>query len=268
MSSKELAKKIRIHSLKMTSRSKSAHIGSALSIADILAVLYNDFLNVDPHNPRASNRDRFILSKGHAGVALYATLAEKGFFNPKLMETYYQNGSNFNGHVNKGIPGVEFSTGSLGHGLSVGTGIALGAKMDKKKYNTVVLLSDGECNEGSNWESILFAAHHSLDNLIAIVDYNKIQSLGLIQETISLEPFAEKWNSFGWHVEEVDGHNHYQLKNILADIPFEKNRPSVIIAHTIKGKGISFMENSIQWHYHYAQGEEFNAALKELEAGK
>ena len=257
MSSKELAKKIRIHSLKMTSRSKSAHIGSALSIADILAVLYNDFLNVDPQNPRAPNRDRFILSKGHAGVAVYAALAEKGFFDPQLMETYYQNGSNLNGHVNKGIPGVEFSTGSLGHGLSVGTGIALGAKMDKKKYNTVVLLSDGECNEGSNWEAIMFAAHHNLDNLIAIVDYNKIQSLGLIQETIDLEPFAE-----------IDGHNHYQLKKILADIPFEKNRPSVIIANTIKGKGVSFMENSVQWHYHYAQGEEFYAALKELEAGK
>lgn len=267
MDTKTLAKKIRIHSLTMTSRGGSSHIGSAFSVADILAVLYGGALNMDPNNPQASDRDRFILSKGHAGVAVYAALAETGFFNVEKLKTHYQDGSDLSGHVShKGIPGVELSTGSLGHGLSIGSGMALGAKIDGHSYRVVVLLSDGECDEGSIWEAVLFSAHHRLDNLSAIIDYNKIQSLGSVAEIIDLEPFTDKWRSFGWGVIEVDGHDHQQLKEVLKNIPAEIGKPTVIIAHTIKGKGVSFMENTVLWHYRCAKGEEFDAALRELES--
>ena len=264
---KSLAKKIRIHTLKMTSLGKSSHIAAALSIADILAVLYGGFLNVDPADPRKPDRDRFVLSKGHAGAAVYAALAETGFFSVEKLKTHYQDGSDLSGHVShKGIPGVELSTGSLGHGLSVGTGMALEAKLSGKAHQVVVLLSDGECDEGSNWEAILFAGHHKLNNLIAIIDYNKYQALTTVTETLELEPFADKWKSFGWNVHEVDGHNHEELKKTLGNIPDEQKKPTVIIAHTVKGKGVSFMEgNPVLWHYRTAQEDEFKAALKELE---
>lgn len=265
---KSLANKIRIHALKMTSIGKSSHVAAALSMADILAVLYGGFLNVDPENPNKPDRDRFILSKGHAGAAVYAALAETGFFSVDKLRTHYQDGSDLSGHVShKGIPGVELSTGSLGHGLSVGTGMALEAKLSGKAHRVVVLLSDGECDEGSNWEAILFAGHHKLDNLIAIIDYNKYQALSAVSETLDLEPFADKWKSFGWDVYEVDGHNHDEMKETLNRIHGEKEKPVVIIAHTIKGKGVSFMESDpVLWHYRTAQGDEFDAALKELEA--
>lgn len=264
---KKLAKKIRIHSLNMTSFGRSSHISSALSIADILAVLYGSFLNVDPENPSKLDRDRFILSKGHAGAAVYAVLAEKGFFSVDKLRTHYQNGSDLSGHVShKGIPGVEFSTGSLGHGLSVGAGMALDAKLSDRPHRIVVLLSDGECDEGSNWEAILFSAHHRLCNLIAIIDYNKYQALFPVSETLDLEPFADKWKCFGWNVYEVDGHNHDEMKKTLNRIHGENEKPTVIIAHTVKGKGVSFMENDpVLWHYRTAQDDEFKAALKELE---
>jgi len=268
MDTKQLAKRIRIHALKMTNRGGSSHIGSALSIADILALLYGKVLNVDPDNPKDPNRDRFILSKGHAGAAVYAALAESGFFSLDKLKTHYQNGSDLCGHVShKEIPGVELSTGSLGHGLSVGVGMALGARLNGHAHRVFVLLSDGECDEGSNWEAILFAAHHRLNNLIAIIDYNKIQSLGSVSETIALEPFADKWIIFGWAVREVDGHNHEQLLSAMTDLPVEIGSPTVIIAHTIKGKGVSFMENTVLLHYRCPKGEEFEAALKELENG-
>ena len=262
----ELAKKIRIHALKMTSSGRSSHIGAALSIADILAILYGGFLNVDPADPRKPDRDRFILSKGHAGAAVYAALAEVGFFGTEKLRTHCQDGSDLSGHVShKGILGVELSTGSLGHGLGVGVGMALNTKMDGHIHQVVVLLSDGECDEGSNWEAILFAAHHKLDNLIAIVDYNKYQALTTVAETLGLEPFTDKWKSFGWEVRETDGHDHAEIKNALKELPVAKDKPTVIIAHTIKGKGVSFMEkNAVLWHYRSAQGEEFEAALKEL----
>ena len=267
MNTKELAKRIRIHTLKMANAGGSSHIGSALSIADILAVLYRGILRIDPKNPKAPNRDRFILSKGHAGAAVYAVLAESGFFSLELLKTHNLDGSDLCGHVShKGIPGVELSTGSLGHGLSVGVGMALGSKMDAHNHRVFVLLSDGECDEGSNWEAILFAAHHHLDNLIAIIDYNKIQSLAPVEETLALEPFSEKWRSFGWEVYEVDGHNHVQITNSLTKLPAKVGKPIVVIAHTIKGKGVSFMENAVLWHYRCPRGEEFEAALKELES--
>ena len=261
----ELAKRIRIHALKMANSGGGSHIGSALSIADILAVLYNDVMNVDAANPGKINRDRFILSKGHAGAAVYATLAEKGFFPTDELKTHYQNGSRLSGHVShKGIPGVEISTGSLGHGLNIGVGMAKAAKLDGKSHQVFVLLSDGECDEGSNWEAILFAAHHKLDNLVAIIDYNKIQSLAPVTDTIGLEPFADKWRMFNWNVMEVDGHDTNLLQDSFSKI--EKNsKPTVMIAHTIKGKGVSFMENTVLWHYRCPRDDEFDMALKELE---
>ena len=262
----ELAKKVRIHSLKMANSGGGSHIGSALSIADILAVLYTEILHLDPKNPKLVQRDRFVLSKGHAGAALYATLAETGFFPVSKLATHYQDGSDLCGHVShKGIPGVEVSTGSLGHGLSLATGMALAAKIDQRKHRIFTLLSDGECDEGSTWEAVLFAAHHHLDNLSAIIDYNKIQSLDTVADTLELEPLADKWRSFGWQVQEVDGHNHQLLQSELSALPLESDYPSVIICHTVKGKGVSFMENTVLWHYRVPRGEEFAAALQELE---
>ena len=267
MDTRDLARRIRIHSLEMTSRGGSSHVGSALSMADILAVLYGGVLKFDPTRPKWADRDRFILSKGHAGAAVYATLAETGFFPVEKLATHYQDGSDLSGHVShKGIPGVELSTGSLGHGLSVGAGMAYGAKLDARRHRVVVLLSDGECDEGSNWEAILFAAHHKLSNLVAIIDYNKIQSLGPVAETLGLEPFADKWRDFGWSVHEVDGHDHDALRATFASLPTQADLPSVVIAHTTKGKGVSFMENTVLWHYRTARGAEFDAALLELEA--
>lgn len=213
------------------------------------------------------DRDRFILSKGHAGAAVYAALAESGFFPVEKLQTHYQNGSDLSGHVTHvGIPGVELSTGSLGHGLGVGCGMAYGAKLDGKQHRVVVLLSDGECDEGSNWEPILFAAHHGLFNLIAVIDYNKIQSLAPVPETIRLEPFADKWRAFGWAVYECDGHDHEAIRAQFAAMRNETERPKVLLAHTTKGKGVSFMENTVLWHYRTARGDEFDRALAELEA--
>jgi transketolase len=267
LDTRALAKRIRIHALKMTSAGGSSHVGAVLSMADIVAVLYGGVLNVRPMEPRWPGRDRFILSKGHAGAGVYAALAERGFMPVARLSTHYQDGSDLSGHVShKGIPGVELSTGSLGHGLSVGTGMAYGAKLDGDPWRVFVLLSDGECDEGSNWEAILFAGHHRLEHLVAIVDYNKIQSLAPVSETIALEPFADKWRAFGWAVVEADGHDHDSLRQAFASVPAERGKPTVVIAHTTKGKGVSFMENTVLWHYRTAKGEEFDRALAELEA--
>ena len=183
-----------------------------------------------------------------------------------MLDSHGQNGSKLSGHVShKGVPGVELSTGSLGHGLPVSTGMALAAKRARRLHRVFSLMSDGECDEGSNWEAILFAAHHRLDNLIAIVDYNKLQSLERVEDTLRLEPFVEKWRSFGWAVGEVDGHDHEEIARCLEAVPFAPGQPSCLIAHTIKGKGVSFMENSVLWHYRTARGEEYEAAKRELE---
>lgn len=263
MNTLELAHRIRVHVVNMTHTGKSSHVGSCLSMADIMAVLYGAVLKVDAARPEWAERDRFVLSKGHAGACVYATLAEMGFFPIEKLRDHYQDGSDLSGHVShKGIPGVELSTGSLGHGLGVGVGMAYGAKLDGKAWRTVVLLSDGECDEGSNWEAILFAGHHKLNNLLAVVDYNKIQSLAPVSETLNLEPFAEKWQSFGWDVRSVDGHNHEELLAAMAPT----DRPLVVIANTVKGKGVSFMEGTVLWHYRTPQGEEYDAALVELGA--
>ncbi|MEL7538068.1 MAG: transketolase [Pseudomonadota bacterium] len=260
----ELAKKIRSSVVRMTHLGKSSHVGSALSIADILAVLYGDVLNVDPSDPSKPDRDRFVLSKGHAGAAVYAALAHTGFFSVETLDKHYQNGSILSGHVShKGVPGVELSTGSLGHGLGVAVGMAKAAQMRSAKHRVVCLLSDGECDEGSNWEAVLFAAHHGLRNLTAVIDYNKIQSLDPVADTIGLEPFADKWVAFGWKVTEVDGHEHTALRNALS--ASADDAPHCVICHTTKGKGVSFMENSVLWHYRTPQGEEYDAAVEELD---
>lgn len=266
--SNTLARKIRLHALEMTHLGKSSHIGSIFSICDILAVLYEDILNYDPKEPGLDTRDRFILSKGHSGAGVYAVLAEKGFFPVQDLKKHYSDGSIFSGHVShKGVAGVEFSTGSLGHGLSVSAGLALSAKLDNKDHRIFNLMSDGECDEGSNWEAILFASHHKLDNLVTIVDYNKLQSIFSPKDTLNLEPFRSKWESFGWQVLEVDGHNHEELLCALKEDSSRKDMPLCIIAHTIKGKGVSFMENNNLWHYRSAQDQEYIDAKKELEEG-
>ncbi len=268
LSTDELARRIRCHAVRMTSKGKSSHVASVLSMADLLAVLYGKILRLDPRDTSSPTRDRFILSKGHGGAGIYAALAETGFFPVELLETHCQDGSLLSGHVShKGLPGVEISTGSLGHGLSIGAGMAYGAKLDGADHRVFVLLSDGECDEGSNWEAILFAGHHSLDNLVVVVDYNKIQSLASVSETLELEPFADKWRSFRWGVEEVDGHDHRALAEIFFRLPFRAGSPSCLIAHTTKGKGVSFMEDSVLWHYRSPQGEELKDALKELGEG-
>ncbi len=260
-----LARRIRGQTLRMVTRAKASHIGSALSIADIMAVLYGRALRVSPAAPEHSERDRFILSKGHACVAVYAALAETGFFHQALLETYGADGSMLMAHISHKVPGAEFSTGALGHGLPFGTGKALAAKRRGHAWRTVVLTSDGEWGEGSNWEAALFAAHHSLDNLVCIIDYNKLQSLRTVDETLRLEPLHSKFEAFGWAVREVDGHDHDALIDALGDAPWEVGKPLMLIAHTTKGKGVSFMENKVEWHYRNPTPELLLAALAEIE---
>ncbi|MCE5310596.1 MAG: transketolase [Acidobacteriales bacterium] len=265
-SSRDLARRIRLHALRMTNRSGGAHIGAIFSCADILAVLYDGVLNVDSADPGRPTRDRFIVSKGHVAAGLYAVLAERGFFPVEKLVTHYQNGSDLCGHVSHRVAGIEVSTGALGHGLSIACGMAYAGMLRSASHRVVCLLSDGECDEGSTWEAALFAAHHGLSNLVVIVDYNRIQGIAPVAEVIELEPFSDKWKAFGWAVREVDGHDHDVLRATLNVLPFAQGKPSCLIAHTIKGKGVSFMENTVLWHYRIARGAEFEAAVVELEA--
>jgi transketolase len=265
----ELAKRIRQHCIRMTGTANASHIGGALSAADLLAAVYGRALRYDPQRPDWPDRDRFIMSKGHACSALYAVLAESGYFPVERLETFYQNGSPLAGHVmHKNVPGVELSTGSLGHGLPVATGMAISAKRDGRPSRFFCLISDGECDEGSVWEAALFAPHHKLDNLIVIVDYNKIQSLGSVKEVIDLDPLPDKWRAFGWAVRELDGHDLPAIEAAVTQLPFEAGRPSCIVAHTVKGKGVSFMENKLLWHYRAPLGDDMTKALAELEQAK
>lgn len=242
------------------------HIPASLSIVEILTVLYHDnILNIDPKNHSDSQRDRFILSKGHACVALYAVLADRGFFDKKILDTFGKRGSILGGHPDMHkVPGIEASTGALGHGFPFGAGIALAAKMDKKNYRVFVLLGDGECQEGSIWEAALFAPQHKLDNLVAIIDYNKLQAMDRLDKIVSLNPLAQKWNAFGWEVREVNGHDMDELEEVLRVIPFVSGKPNLIIAHTTKGKGISFMENVPIWHFRLPNEKEMKIACGEL----
>ncbi len=263
--STSLARRIRSHALRMTHAAKASHIGSCFSMADILAVLYGGVLRFDPSRPDWPERDRFIQSKGHAAAILYAALAETGFFPADWLSTYSCDGSRLGGHVTgHGVPGIELSSGSLGHGLSVACGMSLALRADKKASRVFTLLSDGECDEGSIWEAALFAGHHRLDNLVAIIDYNKIQSFGSVANVLDLEPFADKWRAAKWSVVEIDGHNHDALHKNIGHMPLEAGKPSVIIAHTIKGKGVSFMEGQLAWHYKSANDEQLAQALTEI----
>jgi transketolase len=262
MDSKILALKVRRHILNMVHNSGGSHIASALSIVDIISTLYSEVIRFDRNNPYWCERDRFILSKGHACTPVYATLAELGFFSVFDLELYGKNNSILMNHISHKVPGVEFSTGALGHGLPFGVGKAKAAKFLNQNWRTFVLLSDGELDEGSNWEAFMFAAHHKLNNLTAIIDYNKLQSLDTVEKTLNLEPLASKFEAFGWDVTEIDGHNYEELANEL-----KKNhefKPKVIIAHTTKGKGVSFMENKVEWHYKTPNKEELEIALNDL----
>jgi transketolase len=259
-----LARRIRTLALGMVHRARASHIGSALSIADIVAVLYGRVMRVDPAQPDWPDRDRFLLSKGHACVAVYAALAERGVLAVASLESYGRDHSVLMNHISHKVPGVEFSTGSLGHGLPFGVGKALAAQRRGASWRVFVLLSDGEWAEGSNWEACMFASHHRLDNLVAIIDYNKLQSLTTVAETLGLEPLADKLRAFGCSTREVDGHDHKALAEVLACTPWEPGKPSVLIAHTTKGKGVSFMENQVAWHYRSPSDQDLARALSEL----
>ncbi|WP_439393088.1 transketolase [Bradyrhizobium sp. PMVTL-01] len=261
----DFARRIRAHALRMVFKARSSHIGSCLSMADILAVLYTRIMRIDPLQPLLPERDRFILSKGHAAAIIYAALAERGYIPVSDLDSYCENGSALTGHVSHAVPGVEVSTGSLGHGLPIAVGMAVAAKSAGMKSRIYCLLSDGECDEGSNWEAILFSPHHKLDNLIAIVDFNKIQSFGTVSEVLNLEPFADKWRAFGWETWEVDGHDTVALEKTFAAPPIP-GKPRVLIAHTIKGRGVSFMEDKLEWHYKSPSDEQLKAALAEIGA--
>jgi transketolase len=262
MNSLELALAIRKHAIVMTNLGKSSHVGSVLSIADILAVLYSEVLKVNPAEPKWEGRDRFILSKGHAGAGVYAALAETGFFSPKVLSTHCQDGSTLSGHISHKLnPGVEFSTGSLGHGLSVSAGIALSLLYKKSKSRVFCLMSDGECDEGTTWECALLANQYQLSNLVVIIDRNLIQSLDSTESVLALEPLAAKWTSFNWNVLEIDGHSHEELFSALSDT----KGPLCIIANTTKGKGVSFMEGKVLWHYKSPTDEEYADALREIQ---
>lgn len=261
----EKVKELRRLILKTICEGGGGHIPASLSIVEVLTVLYHDILNIDPRNPKDPQRDRFILSKGHAGVALYAILADKEFFDRRHLNTFGKRGTILGGHPDMHmVPGVEASTGALGHGFPFGVGVALAGKLDKKGYRVFILLGDGECQEGSIWEAALFASQHKLDNVVAIIDYNKYQALDRLDKIVSLHPLVDKWKAFGWAVEEVDGHDMPELNNVFKSVPFVSGKPNLVVAHTIKGKGVSFMENVPIWHYRLPNGEEIKIVCDEL----
>lgn len=262
----EFAARLRALVVRLTNKAKTSHVGSSLSMADILAVLYSGILQVDPQRPDWPERDRFVLSKGHAAAGGYAALAEAGFFTTEwLLENFCQDGSCLAGHItHSGVPGVDASTGSLGHGLPIATGMALAGKRDGRSFRVFALLSDGECDEGSVWEAALFAGAHDLDNLVVIIDYNKIQSIGRVEEVLDLEPLGKKWESFGWAVREIDGHNLTEIEDALKAVPRRPGSPTCLVAHTVKGKGVSFMEDKLSWHYQVPSDDDVKKALIEL----
>lgn len=263
LTAQELAFRARREILKMTSAAGASHVGSALSVVDILATLYSGSANISKESAAELDRDIVILSKGHSAAALYAILSLTDFFPQEWLESYCKNGAQLGGHVtSKRVPGIELSTGSLGHGLPYGAGIALSRKRSSTLGRIFVILSDGECDEGTTWESALIANHHDLDNLLVVIDRNGIQSLASTEATLQLEPLAEKWKSFGWNVLVCNGHNFQELNEVFKK---KAKGPTCIIANTTKGNGVSFMENSVLWHYRSPGSEELSQALRELE---
>jgi len=249
----------------MAHAGKAPHVGSALSCTDLLVALYWRVLRIDPVHPENPQRDRLILSKGHASTAQYAALAERGFFAKSVLEEYARDGGRLGEHAGPHcVPGIEAATGSLGHGLAIGAGLALAAKLQSAPYRTFVILSDGECYEGSVWEAALFARPALLDNLVAVVDFNGWSAMACTFET--LHPLADKWRSFGWAVQEIDGHNFDQIVAALESTPYEEYCPSLIVAHTVKGKGVSFMERDLEWHYRPPSDDDLVRALREIGA--
>jgi len=260
-SASELALAARREIITMTAAAKASHVGSALSVVDILSVLYSEGANITAENLKKPDRDIVILSKGHAASALYSVLALQGFFPVDWLKKYCENDAPLGGHVtSKGVPGVELSTGSLGHGLPYGLGIAMSRKMSGVAGRVFVVMSDGECDEGTTWESAMIANHHNLDNLIVIVDRNGIQSLTFTEDTLKLEPFEDKWRAFGWETRVENGHNHEALSRALN----KSSKPLCVIAETTKGKGVDFMENSVLWHYKSPADEDVKSAFSQL----
>lgn len=256
---------IRRRILEISHLAGGGHIGGAYSCTEIVSVLYKNILKFKPKDPNFKDRDRLILSKGHGCLALYIVLADLGVFPKKELDLFCRPGGILVGHTTVTIPGVEASTGSLGHGLPIGVGMALAAKLDKKKWRVFVVLSDGDCQEGSTWEAIMSAGHNKLDNLIAIVDYNNLNSFEKVTKMFhNFEPLASKFKDFGWEVDEVNGHDTREIYNSLSKAPFIKGKPSVVVAHTVKGKGVSFIENNPSWHYKAPTEEEYQKALAEL----
>ncbi len=259
------ARQIRGRLVEMSHRAGAPHLASSLSCVDILVAAYWGALAIDPRRPDNPDRDRFILSKGHAATTLYATLAHRGFFPVELLDSFAHAGGCLPEHPSiRCVPGVEVATGSLGHGLSMGLGIALAGRIQHRNYRVLVLVSDGECNEGTVWEAALLAPVHGLDRLAAIVDYNKWQATDRSEDVMALRPLRQKWEAFGWSTYEVDGHDLEKLVNLLRKIPDGTARPVAIIAHTVKGKGISFMEDDNNWHYRIPNPEELARAKQEL----
>jgi len=259
-----IAREVRGTVVRMSYEAKTAHLGSSLSVVDILVAAYWGALRLDPQAVDALDRDRLILSKGHAASALYAVLARWGAFSPMLLDTFAQAGGWLGEHPTSSTPGIEASTGSLGHGLSLGVGMALAGRIQKRDFRVYVVLSDGECNEGSVWEAAMMAAAHRLDNMVAIIDYNKWQATDRSNEVMALSPLREKWHSFGWTAHEVDGHDAAALAHLLRRIPDTSGQPVAIVAHTIKGKGVSFMEDDNNWHYRVPNANEVEQAFEEL----
>ncbi|AEM79427.1 transketolase [Thermoanaerobacter wiegelii] len=265
---KQKAKEVRIDIINMLAEAGSGHPGGSLSCADILTLLYFDKMNVKPDNPKWEDRDRLVLSKGHAAPALYAVLAEKGFFPKEELKTLRKLGSILQGHPDmKSTPGLDMTTGSLGQGLSAANGMALAGKLDKKGYRVYAILGDGELQEGQIWEAAMTAAHYKLDNLTAILDFNGLQIDGPNREVKNIEPVNEKFKAFGWHVIEIDGHDFEQIDKAIEEAKATKGKPTLIIAHTIKGKGVSFMENQVGWHGSAPNEEQRQKAIQELEGG-
>ena len=258
------ARAIRMHALNMVFDARLGHPGGDMSVADILATLYFGVLRVDPDAPRALDRDRLILSKGHASGALYATLAEAGFIPVEALSTYMKPMSALNGHPNRNyVPGVEANTGPLGHGLPIAIGVAIAGKLDKADFRVFVITGDGELQEGSNWEAAMAAGHHKLANLTLIIDRNTLQQGARVAETNDLEPLADKWRAFGWDVVEADGHDPASLLDAL-ERRADQSKPLCVIAHTIKGKGVSFMEDQVAWHHGVPTQAQLDQAMKEL----
>ena len=261
---KKIAHETRRQVLSMIVAAHASHIASSYSIVEILVYLYEKILKINPKDPNDPNRDRFLLSKGWGISTLYTILSRKGFFPKKYLEKYCKDGSKLIGiATHNGIPGIEATTGSMGHGLPIGVGIAKALKLQKRKSRVFVMISDGECDEGSTWEGILIAGHHKLDNLTVIIDYNKWQSFGRTNEVLNLEPLKRKWESFNWKAFEIKGHDFSQIENAFKNCLSVKNKPSVIIAHTVKGKGLSSIEDRNEWHYKTPRKEELEVAKKE-----